>query len=267
MTAVDDVSDLDLDKITQDDLLHLIRGRIAAHPRSLQTRIGPSEVGTPCTRKLGHKLAGTPERERGTPWRPTVGTAVHNWLEETISAYEATRASQGLPQRYHVEQRVTVGDIDSTDITGSCDLFDAITGTVVDWKIVGPTSLKKYRGGPNHTYRVQAHLYGLGWVNAGFDVREVSLFVLPSAGELHDAVFWHEPFDVDLAQAAMQRASAIAKAGRLAGWDRVLPGLATADDFCTHCSFFVANTTDLVTGCPGHAGRIARRDPLNDLVA
>lgn len=268
MTVIDDVSDVDLAATTRDDLLWIIRDTISNHPRSLQKRIGPSEIGTPCTRRLGHKLAGTPERERGTPWRPTVGTAVHAWLEHAIADYEVPRIHAGYEQRFHIEQRVNVGDIDGTEITGSCDLFDAVTGVVVDHKIVGPTSLKKYRGGPNHTYRVQAHLYGLGWVNAGHTVNHVAIWALPAAGELHQAVFWHEPYDPAVAHAALKRADAIAKAGRLAGWAAVLPQLDTADDFCSGCPFRSdAANPDLSTACPGHADRVMRQDTFNDLVA
>lgn len=267
MSDVDDTSDLDLPQTTRDDLLWIIKDAIANHPRSLQKVIGPSEIGTPCTRKLGHKLAGTPEREHGTPWRPTVGTAVHQWLHDVVDAYEATRAAQGLPRRFHTEQSVEPGDIDGTPVRGSCDLFDAVTGGVVDYKIPGPTSLKKARGGPSETYRIQAHLYGLGWQRRGHDVKFVAISYLPSAGELHQAVFWSEPFDAATAEAALTRASGIAKAGRLAGWDAVLPQLATDDDYCQNCPFFDAGTTDLVTGCAGHEGRAERRDPIHDLVA
>ena len=55
----------------------MIRHAIAHHPRSLQKRIGPSEVGTPCDRRIGYKLLGHTENERGDAWKPTVGTAVH----------------------------------------------------------------------------------------------------------------------------------------------------------------------------------------------
>jgi len=62
----------------------VIRGAIANHPRSLQKRIGPSEIGTPCDRRIGYKLLGQEENPRGDAWKPTVGTAVHGWLEKAL---------------------------------------------------------------------------------------------------------------------------------------------------------------------------------------
>jgi hypothetical protein len=262
------MSDTPAPLMVRDELVHIIEQAIAAHPRSLQARIGPSEMGTPCARKLGHKLAGTPERERSTPWRPTVGTAVHSWLDQVVTAFEAQRLTDGKPVRWHTEQRVNVGQVDGVDISGSCDLFEQVTGTVIDFKIVGPASLKKYKAGPNETYRVQAHLYGLGYVNAGHTVNHVAIWALPAAGELHQAVFWHEPFDPAVAHAALKRADAIAKAGRLAGWAAVLPQLDTANDFCSGCPFRSdAANPDPSTACPGHADRVMRQDTFNDLVA
>jgi hypothetical protein len=251
---------------TRDDVQTVIVERITAHPRSQQKRIGPSEIGTPCARKLGHKLAGTPQREREPAWRPAVGTAVHEWIETTLSLdnFAALRVNEHHNPRWLLEQTVRVGDIDGTPLTGSADLFDTATGTVVDHKIVGPASLKKYKAGVNHTYRVQAHCYGQGFANAGHAVNAVALNILPSAGELHQAVWWEEEFNPQVVNDALDRANGIAKAGRLAGWDKVLPQLGTADDYCGGCPFYRANTSDLVTGCPGHDGAI-RTDHFADL--
>ena len=112
------------------ELLEEIRAGIVNHPRSLQKRIGPSEVGEPCTRALIHKLAQHPEPERGPAWKPTVGTAIHQWIETTISASPL----QQQWHRYLLETRVTVGEIGGVPISGSCDLYDTASDTVVDWK-------------------------------------------------------------------------------------------------------------------------------------
>jgi hypothetical protein len=56
---------------------NIVERAIDNTPRSLQTRIGPSEIGNPCDACLINKLAGTPERrEPGTSWLPFIGTRV-----------------------------------------------------------------------------------------------------------------------------------------------------------------------------------------------
>lgn len=72
----------------QDEIRGLIESRIAGHERSLQTAIGASEIGTPCARQLGFRLAGVPRPNAapGGQWRQTVGTAVHEWLAQMLIA-------------------------------------------------------------------------------------------------------------------------------------------------------------------------------------
>ena len=71
--------------VTIDELRNLVRDVDAKKPRSLQTTIGPSDAGTECSRKLGHKLAGTPKVNTFTdPWPAIVGSAVHAWLDNAF---------------------------------------------------------------------------------------------------------------------------------------------------------------------------------------
>ena len=81
----------------------IIASAIEAHPRSQQTRLGPSEIGDPCARRLAYKLLGTQKaRTLSTPWRPTVGTAVHSWIEEAIAAHnEAVRLKPDYAGAYY----------------------------------------------------------------------------------------------------------------------------------------------------------------------
>src|SRR5690606_35141761 len=51
--------------------------------RSVQRRIGPSEVGNPCTRALAYKLHDWPETPGDRdPWASVQGTAVHAWMAD-----------------------------------------------------------------------------------------------------------------------------------------------------------------------------------------
>lgn len=182
---------------------------IVDHPRSQQKRIGPSEIGTECNRALLHKLNEDDEPPRPPGWKPTVGTAVHEWLEGHFRSASTTVGGEAMG-RWFVEQRVDVGEIGGTAITGSTDLFDAYTGTVIDHKIVGPSMLRKYRAqGPSEVYRTQAHLYGRGWNRKGYDTKMVMIAFLPREGELDDSYIWTEPWDETVALAALERANAL----------------------------------------------------------
>lgn len=254
---------------TAEHLMHLITDAISNHPRSLQRQIGPSEIGHPCPRRIGYKMLGKGERQGEPNWKATVGTALHSWLEHVLDAanvnYEARTASG--QERFYLEQRVTVGQILGRDIDGSCDVYDRATATVVDWKSVGPTQLAKYkRFGPGDQYRAQAHLYGRGWRARGLPVDTVMVVFLPRNGELAETYIWHEPYNEDVAVAALQRATGIALATQTLGTD-ALGHLATADAFCHRCPYFLAHSTDLKAGCPGDDGRVTRPDSIESLIA
>lgn len=251
--------------LVADEYLDVIKRAVASHPRSLQKRIGPSEVGHPCARRIGYKLLAHEENEfpDDTPWLPTIGTAVHGWLEEQF-----TEANRGLDDlRWLVEMTVSVGEIAGVDITGHCDLYDRVTATAIDHKVVGPTTLKKYRAsGPGDQYRTQIHLYGRGIARRGLPIDTVAIAFLPRNGELRDAYIWHEPYDEQVALAGLQRAEGIALAAQTLG-TAALPHLATADAYCTRCPFYRANSQDLAAGCPGDPGARTAGNPFADLVA
>jgi hypothetical protein len=214
-------------------------------------------------------MLGKGERQSEPNWKATVGTALHTWLEHMLDTanmnYELrTRSGQ---ERFYTEQRVTVGQILGRDIDGSCDVYDRATATVVDWKSVGPSQLAKYRRlGPGGQYRVQAHLYGRGWRNRGLPVDYVMVVFLPRNGELAETYVWWEPYDESVATDALERATGIALATQALGTG-ALHHLATADAFCHRCPYFLANSTVLDAGCPGHAERRTRRDPIESLIA
>jgi len=220
-------------------------------PRSLQTAIGPSEVGQPCLRRLAYKILDVEPASTGTDiWRPTVGTGVHAWLADALLL-----ANRELGYtRWLVEERVEV----APGLGGSCDAHDLDTHTTVDWKIVGPSSLKKYRkDGPGQQYRTQLHLYGKGHKLAGRRVDTVMIAFLPSAGTLADAYFWSEPFDEQVADDAIARLDLLRLAlafGQHRGAEvaEIIDGVAaTPAHACVYCPWFRHGAEDLATGCPG----------------
>lgn len=184
---------------------------IVNQPRSLQTAIGPSEIGTDCIRCLARKLLGferaAPQTIADVSWLPFIGTAVHAQLEEMfINENNKTRR-----MRWLVETRLPIGRIGDKEITGSCDLFDTDTGTVVDHKVVGATKLKSLpKKGPGNTYRVQAHLYGYGWTKLGYAVNEVSVKFYPRNDiSLASGYYWYEKYDETIAIKALERANEV----------------------------------------------------------
>ena len=228
------------------DITGQILDAITNHPRSLQKRIGPSEIGNPCAHCLAARLAGWEKTELGVPWTTTKGTAVHFWLEHLFMDADTRRpdyVARGHKKRWVCEETVWVGDIGDTPITGSTDLFDLHAGQTVDWKFVGQNSLKKYRAkGPSDTYRVQAHLYGRGWERRGCKVNAVSILFLPAqSAAWGDHFWWSEPYDEQIALAALERANHLDKQIRtlraFAGEEAVTQWISGLDraDGCFDC--------------------------------
>lgn len=246
------------------ELLGIITHAISQHPRSLQTRIGPSEIGNPCALRLGYKFMSAPDfnHDQGVGWKPFIGTAVHEKLERIFDLFNLSFAETVAPgdERFYIETRVPAGYIGPEEIDGSCDLYDRVTAGVIDWKVVGPTQLKKYKsqmkvgkpvGEGGLQYRTQGHAYGAGWVRLGLPVDYVMIVFLPRNGELHDTHIWYEPFDRSVAEAGFLRVQGIKTVVDTLKLDglKLLP---TAEAYCFRCPYYSRNATDLRDGCPGH---------------
>jgi hypothetical protein len=253
-------------QLIADEYLYAITDAITNAPRNLQRSIGPSEAGHICNRRIGYRLLNHPERDTPPAWKATIGTSTHMWLEGAFDTYNLNNAHLlDGQERFYIETKVSVGDINGTEITGSCDLYDRVTHTVIDHKTCGPTQLANYkRNGPGQQYRVQAHLYGRGWQRAGLHVETVMIAFLPRNGELADAYIWHEPYNEQVAVDALQRLAGIDLAVQALG-PAALPHLATANYYCNYCPYFSHKSTDLTGGCPGDPESNANKpQPAND---
>lgn len=197
----------------------LIEHAITHQPRSLQRTIGPSEIGNPCDHCLTARLAGWVKHETETPWLTVIGTAMHSWLENQFNQIEA--ATLDDTQHWITEGRVCVGSIDGQAIWGSTDLVDVEGRMTVDWKIVGDSSLQRYKAGPSETYRVQAHLYARGWNRRGIPIDTVSICFLPRNKQMRHAYWWHEPYQPKIAEDALARAERLAVTARLLAEDSI----------------------------------------------
>lgn len=205
------------------DLRAALEDGIRNHPRSLQVHLGPSEVGNACDRCLVHLLAGHKVNDVTVPWLPTVGTAVHTWVEGTLRRQHFA-LPEGSPRRYLLEHEVTIGALGGADITGHCDIFDTSTGTVIDVKVVGKTTLDKVRRhGASTTYQRQIHGYGTGLAAQGHTVTDVMIAFLPrNAVSLQHAQIWQAPFDPQVTTDTLARANALLAGITTAGLDTVL---------------------------------------------
>lgn len=197
------------------DIDALVADALNNQPRSQQKLIGPSEIGTPCVRCLARKLAGVekfpPQGIADVAWLPAIGTAVHAMLEEFFAADNESRLSKGEDARWLIEEKLVIGNIGKHEIAGSCDLYDIETNTVIDHKVVGATKLTAIpKKGPGDQYRIQAHLYGLGWALRGYEVNEVAVKFYPRNNpSLLAGYFWSEKYDENIALGALQRANEI----------------------------------------------------------
>ena len=147
-------------------------------PRPQQVHLGPSEIGSECDREVAGKLAGLEATNHVTdPWPSVVGTAVHAWMEEAFTADGP---------RWLTERKVTPApDAPARENghTGTADLFDLRTATLIDHKILGrSTHDKLVRHGPPAHYRARLLLFARGYQLAGVPVRRVALAAWPRAG-------------------------------------------------------------------------------------
>lgn len=240
-------------EMLKDQLSTVIVAHQQRHPRGHQVRIGPSEIGDPCDRRIGYRIAGVvpPERHRDV-WPSTVGVAVHTWLEEAFNVWSQEKGTQD----WVTEKTLHIEDF----VEGHSDLYAAHLQTVIDWKTMGPDVIRKTRKeGPDAGYVIQAQVYGYGYEQAGFPVSRVALACLPRAGWLKDMFLWVAPYDRSVALNAMGRLSAIAtEIIRLNilteshRWEQIN---ATPSDRCGWCPMYDPNRDPDrgadATGCPG----------------
>lgn len=194
------------------EIRSIIETSIRDNPRSKQVELGPSELGTDSLHTLAAKLAGWPQQQ-SVGWLPYIGTAVHAQFEQlfpTLNPQGFDEDKEG--KRFETEKRVTVGHLNGLyggyEVSGSIDLYDRVNATTVDWKIVGPTTLRNVKAnGISQQYAVQASLYGLGLANEEQPIKRSAIYFLPrNAISLNSALPWEADWDPKPGRWALARA-------------------------------------------------------------
>lgn len=234
------------------DVLH---AHAARAPRTLQSHLGPSELGAECDRQVAGKLAGIPTTNHvSDPWPSIRGTALHAWAAE---AFMADNSRSGR-LRWVAEQKVTP----HPDHPGTADLYDAVERAVVDHKFLGVSSMQKIRSpdGPPRHYVVQLLLYGLGYRLLGLPVDRVVLAAYPATAASLDGIWvWERPYtpadDVLLDEVFKQTEYRKAWAQKLISGQATLSDVPVSPtDNCYFCPFYRPDAADgdETVGCPGH---------------
>lgn len=200
-------------------------------PRSQQVHLGPSELGAECDRQVVGKLIGAHRTNNvSDPWPSIVGTAVHSWLATACN--DDNLRDRVL--RWITEQGVEP----AAGYGGHADLYDAQEQAVVDWKVLGATTLSKIKSpaGPPQRYKVQLLLYARGYRNLGLPVKRVVLAALPRTAATLDGMYCWErvytPSDDELVDEVLQRTEIRQLAAReiMAGRMRLEDVRITPDD-------------------------------------
>jgi hypothetical protein len=174
--------------------------------RSIQDHLGPSEVGTPCDRRLAMSIMQiAPTNPGGDNWASFVGTCVHSGLAEMFLWADA---NQG---RFAVEQKVEFPN--ALVPSGTADLLDRTLFMVDDHKCMGRWSLDKLRlEGIKPLYLVQLMLYAYGMILKGEKVKKVALIGWPrEQGNLNDITVVVLPYDESI---ALEHCDALTKSMR-----------------------------------------------------
>lgn len=198
--------------------------------RSVQTTLGPSEIGHPCDRRLAMSLMHIPpSNPGGDNWASFVGTCIHAGLADMLVWGDAGSG------RYLVEEKLS---FPSTFVpSGTADVVDRVLLCVLDHKGQGQWSLDKLKvDGPPPHYRVQVHTYGYGARMRGEVVSDVAIVGWPrDKSSLDDLYVWTEPYDPQVARDALARVERIGDQ---------LPGTPYTDwpidnTDCKYCPFYL----------------------------
>lgn len=209
-------------------LLHVLHAKDASRDRSMQTEVGPSEIGG-CKRKVWYRLNAQPHtNENQSKLAAIMGTAIHAAIEDAIGSLDPEA------KEYLVETEVAYGDMKA-----HVDLFVPSTGAVIDWKT---SKIKNLSYFPSNQQRWQVQLYGYLLSKNGYEVKTVNLVAIARDGSEKDIKVHTEPYDEVMALAALSWLANV-KASE------TLPEPEKDESFCKdYCQYYDASGE---MGCTG----------------
>jgi CRISPR/Cas system-associated exonuclease Cas4 (RecB family) len=206
-------------------LIKALHDKEGKRSRSLQTQIGPSELGS-CRRKVWYKLNSQPEtNDNELKLAAIMGTAIHDSIEKAFADNKEVLLEQ---------------TVEHNGMKAHVDLYIPGTGDVVDWKTV---KLKNLAYFPSQQQRWQIHTYGYLIEQSGLGkVHNVHLVAIPRDGDERDVKVYSEKYDTSIALEALSWLEAI-KVSEIA------PDPEKDESYCKfYCKYYDASG-DL--GCAG----------------
>lgn len=233
--------------------------RDSSDNRGAQKHLGPSEIGSPCDRRIALSLMQVPPcNPGGDSWASWVGTQIHRGLAEMFDW--ANHGTGRFVTELGLEFPVVLMP------KGTTDLLDRTLMLILDHKAQGAMSAKDLATfGPAEYYRVQAHTYGYGARLKGEEVEHVAITSWPrDRSTLANLYTWTEPYDESVALTAIARIEGIAERiqqlqverANHAGLDITQHLLQIGREFetvdqCKFCPFHAAGDKRGERGCQG----------------
>lgn len=199
---------------TSELLLEVDRRR----PRSMQTRIGMSELGG-CRRRAGYRLAGAEHTDASGSVQAVMGTAIHDAIAKVL----ADVAQPGDLVEHEVE---------FAGILGHLDRYEAASRTVCDVKTTSSRWLEHVKvNGVSREHLWQTHGYAAGLIAQGIDVRRVRIdYLARDTGEEWSVTL---PFQPSIIAEALAWVAEV-RSGDL---DMLPRDYAPDSPFCSNCPF------------------------------
>jgi len=182
----------------KDLLIKALHDKEGKRGRSLQTQIGPSELGG-CRRKVWYKINSQPETNSNElKLAAIMGTAIHDSIEKAFADNKEVLLEK---------------TVEHNGMKAHIDLYIPGTGDVVDWKTV---KLKNLAYFPSQQQRWQVHTYGYLIEQSGLGkVHNVHLVAIPRDGDERDVKVYSEKYDSSIALEALSWLEAV-KASEIA---------------------------------------------------
>ena len=171
-------------------LIEVLRAKDATRSRSVQTQVGPSELGG-CRRKVWYRLNAQVEtNDNELKLAAIMGTAIHATIEEALALADPSG------EKYVVES-----EVEYNGMKAHIDLWIPENGAVVDWKT---SKIKNLSYFPSKQQRWQVQVYGYLLEKSGLgNPKTVNLVAIARDGDERDVKIHSEAYDPSIGEEAL----------------------------------------------------------------